>query len=209
MIPILKGIDVSHWQGNINFYKVKKSGINFVIIKAGGSDAGFYKDSKFERYYADAKKAGLAVGAYYFVGRNFTSAKAGLADAKRFYKIIKGKQFEMPIYLDVETTTPKNKVGATQACIAFCNYLEDKGFYVGIYASDVYGFKERLNLNNLANFDTWVARYGTAPKYVKNYGMWQYSEHGNISGISGNNVDLDYAYINYPRIIKSKKFNGF
>ena len=97
-----KGIDVSHWQGNIDWNKVKKAGIEFAIIKAGGSDAGFYTDSKWEANYKGAKAAGIPIGAYYFVGKDCVTAAAGKADAERFLKILKGKQLEYPVYMDNE-----------------------------------------------------------------------------------------------------------
>ena len=70
------GIDVSAWQGNIDFDKVKKAGYNYVILKAGGNDDGYYIDSRFASNYAKAKKAGLKVGAYYFVARHFCATNA-------------------------------------------------------------------------------------------------------------------------------------
>ena len=78
----LKGIDVSKWQGSINFKSVKSAGIDFVIIKAGGSDAGFYEDPMFKINYAGAKAAGLKVGAYYYVGSKFQGTESGIVDAK-------------------------------------------------------------------------------------------------------------------------------
>ena len=87
-----KGIDVSHWQGTIDWNKVKKAGIEFAIIKVGGSDAGFYTDSKWEANYKGAKAAGIPIGAYYFVGKDCVTASAGKADAERFLQILKGRR---------------------------------------------------------------------------------------------------------------------
>lgn len=92
-----KGIDVSHWQGTIDWNKIKKAGIEFAIIKAGGSDAGFYTDSKWEANYKGAKAAGIPIGAYYFVGKDCVTAAAGKADAERFLQILKGNQLEYPV----------------------------------------------------------------------------------------------------------------
>lgn len=204
----MKGIDVSRWQGDINWDSVKADGIEFAIIKAGGSDSGFYKDPKFEQNYNGAKKAGISVGAYYFVGSGCTSAEDGRADADRFVKILDGKTFEMPVYIDIETTPIASKKGATDAVIAFCEFMEAAGYYVGIYASDIAGFKDRLDASRLARFDKWVARYGSEPSYITDYGMWQRSESGKVSGITGK-VDLDTAYKDYPTVIKSLGLNGF
>lgn len=204
----MKGIDVSRWQGDINWKSVKADGIEFAIIKAGGSDAGFYQDPKFEQNYKGAKDAGIAVGAYYFVGPGCTSAEDGRADANRFVKMLVEKKFEMPVYMDIETTPISSKKGATDAVIAFCEVMEAAGYYVGIYASDIYGFKDRLDVTRLARFDKWVARYGSKPSYITEYGMWQSSETGRVNGINGN-VDLDTAYKDYPTVIKKLGLNGF
>lgn len=204
----IKGIDISHWNGNIDFAKVKAAGYNFVIIKAGGSDKGFYKDVKFEENYKKAKAAGLNVGAYYFVGKNFLGAEAGAADARRFVELLKGKQFEYPVYLDIETTSAQKKALATIASKAFCEYMEKAGFFVGIYASDISGFKDKLDTSKLIEFAKWVARYGNKPQYVKDPGMWQHSSKGSVKGISGS-VDLDISFVDYAKVIKKKGFNGF
>lgn len=204
----IKGIDISHWNRVFNFQVVKDSGIDFVIIKAGGSDKGFYTDRCFNDYYRLAKLAGLHVGTYYFVGKNFISTVDGQEDAKRFYRIIQGKSFDYPIYLDLEATTPETKEMATDAAIAFCEYLESKGYYVGIYASDISGFKERLNLDRLEAFDKWVAKYGKKPEYVKKYGIWQKSSKGEVPGIFGP-VDLDVSSVDYPPIIMKNQLNGW
>ena len=203
-----KGIDVSHWQGDIDWAAVAASGVEFAIIKAGGSDAGFYKDSKFERNYEGAKANGIPVGAYYFVGRNCTSYGDGVADAKRFAEILKSKQFEYPVYIDLEATSITDKAGATWGCLGFVETMEKAGYYCGIYASDLSGFCDRLDITKLDNIDKWVARYGSKPTYVKAYGMWQSSDSGRVDGISGN-VDMDEAYKDYPALIKAAGLNGF
>lgn len=202
----VKGIDISHWNRVDDFNKVRNDGYEFVIIKAGGSDKGFYKDRCFDDYYRLAKLAGLYVGAYYFVGPGFTSANDGRMDAKRFLNIINDKSFEYPIVLDLEATRPENKDGATEASIAFCEYCEDHGYYVSIYASDISGFKERLDIDKLKPFDKWVARYGKKPEYVKKYDIWQKSSTGAVDGIRGN-VDIDISYKDYNEITFKYKLN--
>lgn len=205
----MKVIDVSRWQNNIDFAKVKASGIEGVIIKAGGSDSGFYKDSKFEQNYANAKAVGLHVGAYYFVGKGCTSTVDGRADGERFANLIAGKQFDLPVYMDVESTPTSARTGATDAAIAFCSYLESKGYYVGIYASDISGFKDRLDYSRLKDrFTSWVARYGSEPKYATKWDMWQYTSTGRVNGIAGN-VDMDDCRADFPSIIINGGFNGY
>lgn len=206
---MVKGIDVSHWQGIIDFNKVKATGIDFVIIKAGGSDSSKpYKDSKFETNYSAAKAAGINVGCYYFVGSDCITLEKGITDANHFATLIKGKQFEYPVVMDVEAQDKKYKQGITAACIGFCSTMELLGYYVSIYASDVSGFHDRINLSDVVSYDKWVARYGNDPKVVKNYGIHQYNSKGSVDGIIGN-VDLDYSYKDYPSIMKNKHLNGF
>lgn len=205
----LKGIDVSRWQTVIDFEKVKSSGIDFVIIKAGGSDKGLYTDSYFETNYQKAKAAGLKVGAYYFVGKKFLGAENGRADAQRFIAQLSGKQFDFPVYLDLETTEARYKKEATEAAIAFCEELEKAGFFVGIYASDISGFKDRLEYDKVKRFTIWAARYrNNPPEYATDYQIWQYSSKGSVPGIVGS-VDMDTALTDFSKVIISKGFNGY
>ena len=204
----MKGIDVSHWQHNINFSSVKESGIEFAILKAGGSDAGFYTDSKFEENYTAAVAAGLNVGCYYFAGSKFIGEKNGTADAKKFASIIKSKKFDMPIYLDIEAQPVSEKEGITEAAIAFCDYMEKQGYFIGIYASDISGFKERLDPSVITKYSSWVARYGKQPEYNRYWNLWQYSSTGSVAGITGR-VDLDISNFDFPELIKHKHFNNY
>ena len=194
-----RGIDVSSWQGDIDWAKVKASGIYFAILKAGGSDggnSGRYKDKKFEQNYKGAKENGIKVGCYYFNGKACTSAKAGRADAQHFLSLISGKTFEFPCYSDLEAPTAATKQGNTDAVIAFCEVVRNAGYLTGVYASDISGFKDRLDFNRLSALDKWVARYGSAPKYAIPYQIWQYSSSGQVNGINGR-VDVDTAYKDY------------
>ncbi len=205
----MKVIDISHWQGNINFNEVKASGIEGVIIKAGGSDAGFYTDSQFESNYTKAINAGLQVGAYYFVGKNCLSYEDGIADSVRFMNIIKDKKFDLPVYMDVEAQAQGQKEKVTDSIIGFCNELEKNNYYVGVYASDISGFKDKIDLSRIDGVYTlWVARYGSKPTYVTNYDIWQYADNGKVNGINGN-VDMDECYTDFPSIIINGGFNGY
>ena len=187
---------------------MKASGIQFVILKAGGSDSGFYTDKRFYDNYVKATQAGLNVGAYYFVGKKCKSSADGVADAQRFATIIKDCILDYPVYIDFEAPDSTNKQGNTDAVNAFCLYMESLGYYTGIYASDISGFKDRLYLDQLNRFDKWVARYGSEPKYVKNWGMWQASSSGFVPGITGR-VDINYSRNDYAGIIKTHHLNGF
>lgn len=210
-----KGIDVSGSQGVID-WKATAKAVDFAILKAGGSNAGFYTADRFAENYKRAIAAGVPLGAYYFVGPNFTTAADGKADAERFLKIVKGKRFAYPLFCDIDTgdeaPRPENKKGNTDAVIAFCETVQAAGYYCGIYASAEAGFKDRLDAARLKKFDFWVADYRAstieAGKPALACGMWQYSETGKVAGIAGK-VDRDIAYKDYPTLIKSKGLNGF
>ena len=204
----IKGIDISHWNGCIDFEKVKASGIEFVIIKAGGSDKGFYTDSKFRENYNKAVAAGLSVGAYYFAGKYFRGIEAGVNDARKFIEILKGLKFDYPVFLDIEAQENRYKDLITDAAVSFCEEMEKAGYYVGIYASDISGFKDKLQHERIASYAHWVARYGNEPKICKEYGIWQYSSKGSVNGISGS-VDMDISAVDYAKTIREKGFNGY
>lgn len=204
---MIKGIDISHWNGIIDFDKVRMDGYKFVIIKAGGSDRGFYTDPMFNTNYEKARAADLFIGAYYFAGKNFRGADAGRADAQRFIDILKDKEFTYPVYLDIEAQDNRYKKEITEAAKAFCEDLEKAGYFVGIYASDVSGFKDKLIHEDIKQFAHWVARYGKEPEVCKTYGIWQYTSKGSVSGISGS-VDLDISKVDYAGVITEKGFNN-
>lgn len=187
---MIQGIDVSRWQGQIDWVKVKAAGIKFAILKCGGSDAGFYSDRTFEYNYNEAKKNGIAVGAYYFVGKDCISYEAGQADAKRMLSICSGKEFELPLFIDCEAQDPKNKVGITDAIVGFYDVMKASGRNAGVYASKVSGFKDRIEDDRIQHIPHWVAQYNSTCTYDKPYIIWQKSSKGMVDGIKGN-VDLN------------------
>lgn len=183
---------------------VKAAGHDFVILKAGGSDAGFYTDRCFAAFYDAARAAGLHVGAYYFVGPDFTSADDGAADAERFIKILGDRVFDMPVYVDVESTRPADRDGVTDATIAFCETMEDAGYFCGIYSSEIAGFRDRLGADRLTDYTWWVACWDGEPDIV--HPMWQYSDNGNISG---HTVDLNICFEDFPGLIRDGCYNNY
>ena len=213
-----KGIDISKYQAGIDLNNIKNNGYDFVIIRAGytgwGDGDSMAIDPSFEDSYSRAKSAGLGVGAYYFTIA--TSYKEGVDEANWLYNnCLKGKQFDYPIYIDVEDDTggkqylrKAGKDATTQGIKGFCETMEKLGYYVGIYASDISGFKDMMNIDELKDYDKWVARYGKKPEYVTEYGMWQTTSSGKVNGYSGN-LDLNEAYKDYPSIIKSNGLNGY
>lgn len=198
---MMQGIDVSHWQGQIDWNKVKASGIKFAILKCGGSDSGFYTDKTFEYNYKECKRVGIAVGAYYFVGKDCITYEAGQADAKRMLSICAGKDFELPLFIDCEAQDAKYKVGITDAIIGFYDVMKASGRNAGVYASAVSGFKDRIEDNRIQHIPHWVAQYNSTCTYDKPYIIWQKSSKGIVAGISGN-VDLDEGVDNMLAVNK-------
>jgi len=201
-------LDLSHWNGNIDFYKLKQSGIWGVILKVGGAEKGkFYKDSKFNINYENAIKNGLHVGGYWFTGMQFSPEE----ESKTFICYCNGKKFDLPLYLDFEVSTPQYKRQNTDFCIDFINNMYSLGkWFVGIYASDIFGFKDRLNKNRLLDYTWWVARYGEKPPQyaLENCHIHQFTSSGKVSGINGK-VDYNYCYRDFPTVIISGHYNGW
>ena len=206
----LKGIDVSKWQGVIEWSKVKKSGIDFAILRLGytGAKSGEPTlDSQFLRNIEQCKKVGMNVGVYYY--STATSTAQAKNEANFVIQQLKGKKVQYPIYIDTEDTRQAklSKSKLTKVVKAFCDTMEKAGYYVGIYASKSW-FVEHLSDSKLKAYDKWVAQYNTACNYKGKYGMWQYTDKGTVRGISGN-VDLNACYKNYPAIMKKAKLNGY
>ena len=210
-----KGIDISKHQNGLKLIDVKKAGYDFVIIRGAytgyGADRTKQKDSCFEDFYKQAKNLGLAVGVYYYSCAK--TAKEGMNEAKfLFNNCLKGKQFEMPIYIDVEDAKwqADNKQGVTDAIIGFCTELESLGFYSGVYSS-LSWFNNKLETDRLAGWTKWVARWVTSANEKPVVGfnafdMWQYSDNGKVGNKT---VDVDICYIDFESIIKKVGKNGF
>lgn len=206
----LKGMDISEFQGAIHFDNAKKAGMEFAIARAGYGSALKYPeqyDAKFRDYYTNAKRAGMPIGAYWYTYAKDTAAAKVEADS--FLAALKGKTFEMPVFIDVEDASlPTNKATLTEIVRTFCQRVEDAGYYIGIYAS-LSWLENRLDMSKLKDFDVWVAQWNSTCDYAGNYGMWQYTSSGSVPGVPSERVDLDYAYIDYPSVIKGAGLNGF
>lgn len=205
---MIKGIDVSSWQGNIDFAKVKASGIDFVIIRAGYGRETRQNDNCFELNYRNAKAAGLDVGAYWYSYAD--SAEDAVKEAKACMEVIKGKKFEYPIYFDLEEQSQfaKGRNFCDSVIKAFCGELERNGYLAGLYCSTYY-LNNYISNAVAGKYALWVAQYNYRCTYTANkYGIWQYSSEGRINGISGN-VDMDYCYTDYQNIVKTGGFNGY
>lgn len=208
----VKGIDVSKWQGEIDWSKVKASGIKFAMIRLGygsadGNSCGL--DGYFEKNVANAVKAGVEIGCYFY--SYATSVAAAKKEAAYVVSVLNKYNgvFTYPVAFDLEDKTQKGlgKTVLTDIVIAFCDAIEKAGFYVSLY-SNLNWLKNYLDDSRLARFDHWLAQWASAPSYSGALGMWQNSSTGSVSGINGN-VDTDIAYKDYPKIIKGKKLNGF
>lgn len=202
-----KGIDVSVWQGSIDFNKVKSSGIDFVIIRAGYGSLISQKDKCFEQNYARAKAAGLHVGAYWYSYAE--SAAQAMQEAKICKKVLSGKQFDYPVYFDLEEKAQlsKGRAFCDSLVTAFCKEMEVGGYFTGFYTSASVA-KNILSPSIRSRFAFWCAQWASKNSFEGASGLWQYSSNGAVPGISGR-VDMDISYINYPSIIKNGGFNGY
>lgn len=201
----IKGIDISKWQGAIDFQKVKNSGIEFVIIRAGYGTKG--KDAFFEANYKKVKAAGLHVGAYWYSYAD--SLKEADEEADAFLRALSGKQFDYPVYLDMEEKSQLN--AGLDFCSGliktFCGKLEAAGYFTGFYTSSSYVravVKEEIR----KRYTFWCAQWASTCSFAGSCGIWQYSSKGMVPGINGR-ADLDYAYQDFPSIIVNGGFNGY
>ena len=189
-----KGIDVSKWQGDINFSKAKKD-IDFAIIRIGYGMYESQKDPKFEQNYEGFKNSGIPVGVYlYSYAVNVDEAKR---EAEVTLKWLNGRNLNLPVYFDVEDKSHNNisKDTLTKMCEAFCDRIEKAGYWAGVY-SNKYFLTTHLDNKKLENkYTIWVAQYNNTNTYNGKYDMWQYTSSGKVSGIGGN-VDLNYLYRN-------------
>ena len=210
-----KGIDLSKHQKGLKLADVKKAGYEFVILRGSftgyGADRTKQKDACFEDFYKQAKNLGLLVGAYHYSCAR--TRNEGIAEAQFLYNnCLKGKTFEMPIYIDVEDAKwqADNRKGVTDAVIGFCEELERLGFYSGVYSS-LSWFNTKLETDRLAGWTKWVARWvtGANTKPVVGFNafdMWQYTDNGKVGGKT---VDVDICYLDFDSIIKKVGKNGF
>ncbi len=202
-----KGIDVSKHNGTIDWAKVKAAGVQFAMLRAGYGRYEGQKDEYFEENYKNAKAVGLPVGAYHFsYAKTVEQAKAEAAYCKQ---LLAGKSFEFPIAYDVEDDGQASLSKAEISAIvdAFCAEMEAAGYYVCVYMN-LSWLNSKLTDDIFKKYDIWLAHWAKSTNFARSYGMWQYTSDGAVDGISGR-VDLNYAYKDYPSIIRSNKLNGF
>ena len=192
---MLKGIDVSEFQGTIDWAKVKNDGVEFAILKLGNiydTDAN-YKDSKFDTNYKNARANGIKVGAYiYNYCNTVDNLKKGLDWA---FEKLAGKELDLPLYLDMEdkTIAVETVDSLTNQCNEFAKIVKEKGYKAGVYAN-LNWLKNELNPSKFdKDISVWVAQYYKECQYEGKYDIWQYTSSGKVSGISGN-CDMNYLY---------------
>lgn len=195
-------------------YAKNKEGVEFAIIKAGGGDAGLYKDSRFEDNYRKCVECGLPKGAYFY--GNAKSVADAKKEAEYFISILSGKKYEYPVFYDVEgkMITDNDRATLTEIVKAFCEIMESAGYWVGIYSSESF-FNSEMNDGELTRYSHWVARWGKskpAPNSGAETQMWQFGGETNLirsNKINGQTCDQDYCYVDYPAKIKAAGLNGY
>jgi GH25 family lysozyme M1 (1,4-beta-N-acetylmuramidase) len=209
---IHKGIDVSTWNGKINWKKVKASGIDYAIIRVGGrytSSGGYFVDSRYEENLKGAIAAGLDVGVYFFSAAiNTTEAKKEAAYAM---SLISGYNINLPIVMDYEYAEGPSgrlynahlsKAAATNVVKAFCSTVEAKGYVGMIYASKSVLVGDMNAATIAKSYPVWNAQYNDTDTLTSKHSYWQYTSSGKISGISGL-TDRNYRYITTPVAVTS------
>lgn len=201
---MIKGIDVSTWNGNIDWKTVSKE-VDFAILRAGYGRYQTQKDNRFEQYYQGCKDNGIKTGVYWY---NYAKTVAEAKEEARVcLAVLNGRKLDMPVWYDIEEnsvfSTGKDNVSAIAE--AFLSIIAAAGYKTGIYSS--YNGLNRYFTDSIKNkYDIWIAHVGAngAPLAQTNYSgkktMWQYSWKGRVNGISGD-VDLDYCYVDYSPVV--------
>lgn len=201
---IYYGIDVSQWQGTVNWKKVKADGISFVFIRCSYTSLksfNLHTDPKFTANVTAAAAAGLKVGVYHYSGA--TSATEAKKEADYVLKVIKPykSKITLPVMFDYEPGTrvtanykKTSKTTRTKYATTFCNAAKAAGYTSGVYCSTSW-FPDYFNISSLSSYSNWDAHWATKNTYTGAYDFWQYSSKGKISGIGGS-VDCNFWYTN-------------
>lgn len=208
------GIDVSRWNEEINWNKVKDAGIKYAIVRAGyrGSVTGtLVEDWYFKKNVEGAKAAGIPVGLYFFT--QATNEVEAVEEASMVLALCKGYDITYPIFIDTEGAGGKgradelDKKTRTAVCQAFCETIRSGGYNAGIYASKNW-FNKNIDTSVLSDdIYIWLAEYGDSVTYDKKYHMWQYTSSGRVLGIEGR-VDLNLSFLEEEASGELKYGNG-
>ena len=192
----VKGIDVSEWNGEIDWQQVRDSGVEFVIIRVGGrgtEEGTLYGDEKAQSYYEGATEAGLKVGAYFF-SQSITVEEA-IEEAEYVLEAVKDWDVQMPLVYDWEyvdelaRTAKMDSMTLTDMAKAFCDTIRNSGYTPMIYFGRSQSM-DMLILEELVSYPFWLAMYSTIMDYPYKIDMWQYTDEGTVPGIEGT-VDLN------------------
>ena len=198
----MQGCDVSTWD-DYNDWATASQYVHFTIIRAGYGIG--HIDDQYETNYANAKANGVKVGAYWYSYASSTSD--AVQEANSIINVLQGKQFEWPIYYDIEEQSIFDAGIANDIAKAFCDILEANRFFCGIYSGASH-LNHNFDDEVKTKFTIWVAHWGVEkPSYTGEYGVWQYKV-GTEPGVSGR-CDLDKGYIDFEPIMKEKGLNGF
>ncbi len=199
------GIDVSKYQGDIDWKQVKAAGIDYAIIRLGyrGMNEGTLElDPYYEQNIAEANAAGVPVGVYFF--SQAVTVEEAVAEAQMVLDHINGYEVSYPIVFDTEVVTTydarANKLPRdlrTDICIAFCETIKEAGYQPMVYANTKWMIMG-IDLERLTEYDKWYAYYGTTFTFPYQYQMLQYSDSGSVPGIKGA-VDLDISFVDYSK----------
>lgn len=204
----LLGIDVSNWQGKIDWARVKNYGFDFAMVRVGTGTSSLVVDSMAIYNIAECNRLGIPVGVYFY-SYSYTADQAARLTRSVMEWIKTNKvQLQYPVAFDIEFDDCHTKAGRavnTEKCRQAMQVIESYGYYGIIYASENF-FRKYLDLTKLKVYDKWIAAYRGADNISIKHGMWQYSSKGSIPGISGN-VDKDVAYKDYAAIIKRAGLN--
>ncbi|MCR5675568.1 MAG: Ig-like domain-containing protein [Lachnospiraceae bacterium] len=198
------GVDVSKWNGKINWNAVKNSGVSYAIIRCGyrGTSTGvLVEDSSFRTNMQGALNAGLKVGVYFYSAA--VNDVEAVEEASMAAALCSGYRLTYPIFLDVERSSSgggrSDNIGTaarTAVIKAFCATVANSGYKAGLYANKNW-MEGMIDTPSLTNYKLWLAQYAAAPTYTRTrYDMWQYTSKGSIGGISGS-VDLNVSYLGY------------
>jgi len=199
---VFQGVDVSKWDED-NDWATASQSVYFAIMRAG---YGFgHIDSYYEENYKNAKANGVKVGAYWY--SYASSVSDAVQEANYFVEALKGKQFEWPVYYDIEEKSIFEAGIASDIAKAFCNILEANKFFCGIYSS-TYFFDTYFDDEVKTRYTIWLAHWDVeVPTYKGKYDVWQYGS-GSIPGI-GDDADVDKGYLDFEPIMKKNGLNGF
>ena len=190
----IKGIDVSEFQGNIDWNKVKADGVEFAILRVGfGMDTTSQDDKYIERNIEECERLNIPYGVYLFSYAN--TVEKAKSEAEHTLRLIKGHNLKMGVWYDIEDNSTSGSVSKetlTNIINTYCSTIKNAGYEVGIYAS-LNWLENKIESSVQKKYLIWVAQYYTECQYKGKYDMWQYASDGSVNGISGN-CDMNYLY---------------